>query len=234
MAKAKLPKFISPAGLAVWPHLNEPDYEYNANGTFHVKLRADSDLPAVAKLIETLDTAHEASKAAFFEELKGMKDKYKTAAAAKKALKDGDKPYVYLTDDDGEDTNEVEFNFKMSYKVPKKGAEGDFWVFTPTFIDGAGKVIKGEVPAIWGGSELKIRYVIQPWASVKLGASVRLRMDAVQIINLVTAGEGNADGFGDEGGDYVAVDEAEGFANNADSDTSAEPAADAASDDGDF
>ena len=233
MAKSKLTKFVSPAGLAVWPHLNEPDYQYNPNGTFHVKLRADTDLPKVAALVAALDEAHDASVAAFFEELKAM-PKYKTAAAAKKVLKDGDKPYTYVTDDDGEDTNEVEFNFKMSYKVPKKDKEGDFWEFNPVYIDSAGKVIKGDVPAIWGGSELKVRYVIQPWSSVKLGASVRLRMDAVQIINLVTAGEGNAEGFGEEDGSYVADDQASGFDAESAS-TPAEPAAPAeGADDGDF
>jgi hypothetical protein len=78
---------------------------------------------------------------------------------------------------------------------------------------------------------LKVRFTPILWNTEKLGASVQLRMDAVQIIELVEGGAENAEGFGDEGDGYQAPEAPEGgFADE----TETEPAAAAGDDDGDF
>ena len=232
MAKAK--KVVSPAGIAVYPRLNEPDTKFDPDGTYHVKLRADSDEPAIAKHIEQIDAWHEESRAKQYEELLAADNKYKTPAAVKKVCKDGDKPYTYETDEDGEDTNIVLFSYKMKSQVTAR-KDGKVYTFKPVYIDAHKKVLKGDaIPQIWGGSELKIRFEPILWNSVKLGASVQLRMDAVQILNLVEGGE-STEGFdeeeGYEGEDYTPGSEKAAPAAAATGDA---PDAEETSDDGDF
>jgi len=224
--KKKAQKFVSPAGIAFYPHLNEADTEYNPNGIFHSKLRMDTDNSVVAAFIAQVDQWHSDSLDVMKQELVDS-GKAKTLAIAEKKVKDGDKPYVYEEDDDGEPTNIVRVNFKMKHRVENRQKEGEFWTFTPTFVDSKGAVIKGDAPLVYGGSILKIRFTPVLWNTIKLGASVQLRMDAVQIIELVTGGEGNSDGFGEEDGTYVApTAEKAGF-----TDESAGPTVE---DDGDF
>jgi hypothetical protein len=192
-------------GIAHYPHLNKPDTRFDADGTYHLKLRMDSENPKVAKFLEWIDAEHEASKKEFAAKL--LEDgKVKTQAAADKKTKDGDKPYVYEEDDDGEETNMVLVNFKMKAHVKTKaGKEFDL---EPKFFDAAGKPIKGRAkPLVYGGSKLKVAFTPIHWGSPKLGCSIRLRLEAIQILELVTGGgSDNAEdyGFGAEEGGYVA------------------------------
>ena len=230
---AKPIKIVSPAGKAIYPRVNQPDTGFDANGTFHTKLEMDIDNPVTVKFIAQIDKWHEESLAEMLAELKEKHPKM-GAAALKKKLKDGDKPYTFVEDEEtGEETNLVRVNFKMKHRVPNRKKEGEFYVFTPVFVDSSGTVIKGQKPLVYGGSELKIRFSPILWNSEKLGASVQLRMDAVQIIELVEGGAENAEGFGDEGDGYTAPEApAGGFADETDPGSSSEPAA--GDDDGDF
>ena len=217
MAKAK--KYISPAGEAVYPRLNIADTEYDADGVFSVRLRADVTDPAAAEFKAQIDTWHEESRTAQYDSLLAGDNKYKTAAAVQKVCKDGDRPYTFETDDDGEDTDIILFSFKMKNNVTAR-ATGKHYTFVPTFIDSRGKVIaEADKPSIYGGSKLKVRFEANLWDTVKLGASVQLRMDAVQILELVTGGSGNSEGFGDEGEGYEAEEGSNqnaGFTNETD------------------
>lgn len=205
MAKAN--KEVSPAGLAHYPRLNQPDTKYDANGIYHTKLRMDTDLPEVQKFIAKIDAWAAESLANFKQELLD-KGTVKTEAAANKKAKAGDLPYTYETDDDGEDTNIVLVNFKMRNRVPDRKNEGKFFVFTPIILDAQAKILKGgNIPLIYGGSTLKVRFEPILWATQQLGASVQLRMDAVQIIELVTGGSESADGFDAVEGGYEGSDD---------------------------
>lgn len=201
-------------GIAHYPWLNQPDYEYDADGIYHVKLKMDSEDPKVAKFIEWIDAEHAKAIEAFIvEQLE--EGKYKTKAALMAAVKKqrkvadlaGDKPYQYETDDDGADTNIIRVNFKMKahVKVKKTGKEFDL---KPKIFDAKGKVLKNP-PLIYSGSLLRVSYTPQYWGTIKLGASIRLRMEAIQVIELVTGGgSDNASdyGFGEEEG-YEASEE---------------------------
>jgi len=64
---------------------------------------------------------------------------------------------------------------------------------------------------VWGGTVGKVSYVIVPWYVPSLGFGVRLQIEAVQVINLVTRGERSAEAYGfsaEEG--YVAPPDADG------------------------
>jgi len=193
--------------IAHYPHLNKPDTRFDADGTYHVKLRMDTDEPEVAEFIEWIDAEHEKAKQTFIEKLMNDEKKPLTKAAATKKTKDGDKPYVYEEDEDGEPTNMVLVNFKMKAHVKSKKTGKEFDL-EPKFFDASGTVLKGKrKPLVYGGSTIKVAYTPQHWGSIKLGASIRFQMEAVQIINLVTGGgSDNADdyGFGAESGGYVA------------------------------
>ena len=201
----------SPKGLAHFPHLNTPDTRFDVDGVYQVRLRMDSDDPEVAEYIEWIDEQHEESKVKFLAELQEPKGSKKglTLTAAKKKLKDGDKPYQYVEDEDGEPTNEVLVNYKMRAHVKSKKT-GKSFDLVPKYFDAKGAIIKGKaIPLIYGGSLLKVGYTPIHWGTLKLGASVSLRMEAVQIINLITGGgsERAEDyGFGAEDGGYEAPD----------------------------
>lgn len=200
MAKTK----TSPKGIALYPRLNKPDTEYVADGVYHVKLKMDTDLPEVAAFIKQIDEWHEESKKNAIDKL--VEDgKFKTAAVAKKKVKDGDRPYVYIEDEDGNDTSFVRVNFKMKAKVTSK-KNGNTYTLKPRFFD-AHKTELDNVPSIYSNSELRIAFTPVLWFTPKLGASVKLQMEAVQIIKLVSgSGGGNADdyGFGEEEEGFTA------------------------------
>lgn len=210
---AKPQKVVSPAGKAIYPRVNQPDTGFDANGTFHTKLEMDSDVPVTAKFLAQIDRWHEASLEEMREALATKYPKLSTAGIEKK-VKSGDKPYTYVEDEEtGEETNIVRINFKMKHRVPNRKKEGEFYVFTPVFVDSTGALIRGPKPLVYGGSTLKVRFTPILWNTEKLGAGVQLRMDAVQIIELVEGGAENAEGFGDEGGGYTAPEApAGGFA----------------------
>lgn len=198
----------SPRGIAHYPHLNSADTKFDADGSYHVKLRVDSEDERIAKFLEWIDAQQAEAIANAIESLVNPEGGKKgiTAAAAKKKVKAGDKPYVYIEDEDGEETNEVLVNFKMKATIHSKKT-GKSYKLTPKFFDAKGKLI-ARPPEVWGGSILKVSFTPNQWFTPKLGASVSLRLEAVQIIELVTGGgsENAADyGFGEEEG-YEAPD----------------------------
>jgi len=217
MAKAKAPIHASPAGIAVFPKLNEPDYEFNPGGVWSSKLKYNLDDEGTQELWDWLEERHAAAYEAYIaskvtSETPVPKGMYKTAALAKKKIPVADKPHVMLEDDDGEPTNEFTVNFKRVYHVITKDKR-EFY-FTPKFFDAANKRIKN-VPQIWGGSKLKVTYNCNDWGTPKLGGGISLRLVNVQIIDLVNAdnGDGGDSGFGEE----------EGYTNEDDFDSGSTP-----------
>lgn len=198
-------KLISPRGVAIYPRLNKPDTKYVPEGVYHVKLKMDTDLPEIAAFIKQIDDWHNESVEAAVAQLM-EEGKCKTEAAARKKVKDGDKPYQYIEDEDGEDTNFVKVNFKMKAKVISK-KDGKEYELNPDFFDAKNATIDAnKVPAIYSGSELRIAFVPKLWFTLKLGASVKLQLEAAKILKLVSGSGGDADsyGFGDDEGDFEA------------------------------
>lgn len=197
--KPKMEKFTTPKGVAVYPRLTEPDTKFNAAGVFSVKLRLSAE--DAQPLIDKIDALIQEKYAADQAEL--MKGDGKAKAKAK-SMKYADKPYKAAVDDNGDETGEYEFNFKMNHQVTDKKT-GKVSLLYPKIFDAAGKELK-PAPAIWGGSIIKVAGQFNPF-NTTVGVGVSMRLGAVQVIELVSGGGGNATsyGFGEEEGGYVAT-----------------------------
>lgn len=210
--KPALEKITSPRGVAKYPRLNVPDTKFNAMGVYSVKLvmtKADAQ-PMLDKLNAAADKAYADAKAMLEDKLKSA-TKGEEKGKAKKELADlkkADLPTKPVFDDDGNETDSVEINFKMNASRKDKKTE-KIITMKPKFFDAKGVNIKDEdVPAIWGGSILKVSAQLNPFYTAKAGAGVGLRMSGVQIITLVSGGGGSRaedHGFGaEEDGEFEA------------------------------
>lgn len=194
-----------------WPKLTNPDTKFKAEGEYSVSGIADADDPAIKALMKKIDEAAAAS-------LAEAKDKAKSAAEKKK-WETKYLPYSLVEDEDtGEQTGEVKFKFTMRASgVSKK--TGKPWKRSPKLFDAKGKPLKAGIE-IGGGTIGKINFEIVPYAqSIQTGASVKLSMEAVQIIELKEFGDRSAEsyGFSEEDG-YEAEEgstEEETFSNEA-------------------
>lgn len=189
MAQPKLPMLKTPAGIAIYPHLNKPDTRFNPEGQYQVKLRIPSE--EAKDLIAAIDSV-------IAEEIAKAKKEN-----PKKAVKEATKPYAIALDDEGNETDEYIFSFKAKAVLSLK--DGNKIPVTVKLFDAKGGVFPQE-DTIWGGSKLKIAFNAAPFNTAMAGIGASLRIKAVQVIDLVTGGGGNASsfGFGEEEG-YVAT-----------------------------
>ncbi|QEG13355.1 putative ssDNA binding protein [Klebsiella phage vB_KpnP_NahiliMali] len=202
MAFNKRKVLISALGVAEpYCYLQKPDYGHgdfkNERGTYKVSLTISNDDPRCQQMIDEIVEAHEADYAARLEEYEANPPK---VVKGKKPLKPyvGDMPFI--DNEDGTTT----FNFKCYGNFTDKKT-GENRPIELKVVDSRGKRIN-EVPAISGGSELKIRYSLFPygWSAVA-GASVKLQLEGVMLVKLVEFGGGDDD-WSDE-----VVDDEDGY-----------------------
>lgn len=201
------PKGITPKGTFVWPRLNAPDTKFKPEGEYSVKLRLTGE--QAEPLIERINKAAQAG----FEQIKAEleqkmaeaktgadKGKLKTALS-KLTLQEPSVKAAY--DDEGNETGDFEFAFKMPasgvYKTgPKKGQK---WTARPDVFDAKGKKLE-VIPDIWGGTVGYVAFELRPYYTPASNvAGVSLRLTAVKLIEVVSGGQGrdaNAYGFGGE------------------------------------
>jgi hypothetical protein len=212
--KPKAVAFTTPVGVFVYPKLNTPDTKFKAEGVYSVKLRVPADEAEAfkANYLKAREVAAEAQKQALKDELAAATDG-KVKAKLKKALaefKDIGQPFEDVVDDEGEPTGDVliKVQMKASYKDKKTGKDK---ALKPDFFDATGKQLK-VAPTIWGGTEGCVAGVFSPFFNAKNEFAFSLRMQAVQIIKLVSEGGGNRDasgyGFGAQEGGFEGSDEA--------------------------
>lgn len=173
-------KLTTPVGVAKWAWVSKADTKFNSEGEFKVTLVLDKD--AAEPLIETIE-----------KELKEFYSGLK--AQGKKRIKEASKPYGEEVDDEGDPTGNVEFKFKSKAKfVPR----------IPIF-DSVGKPMTGV--ELWSGSRIKVNTTLAPY-SAGIGEGMAMRLNAVQVIDLVQGSNGSAEGygFGEEDG-YVHEDQ---------------------------
>lgn len=201
-AKAKI---LTPKGRALWATLNTPDVKFDPAGKYSVKI-AFGDDEAVSALIEKLTDMRDKYVAAVRAELQKGNGSAKAKAKSLKV-----RPVVQpVLDEDGEETDEVFLNASMKASgVSKKTSKP--WTRSPALFDAAGRKLD-EAPAVYGGSILRVAAEAQPYykaADNEIGVS--LRLEAVQIIELVSGGQRDASdyGFGSEDG-FTAEDSAAG------------------------
>ena len=214
--REKRPVHKTPKGVAIFPYLNKPDTKWKPEGEFKTKQRIPTE--DAEKLIEIIEAAQAEAEA---------EAKVKAKAKNKlKSVKAADLPYSAELDDNEEETGNTLFNFKSTASgVSKK--TGKEWSRKLAIFDAKGKPLKKD---IYGGSTLIVAFTAEPWVNPKFEYGVKLQMEAVQVIDLVSTGGGairsaSAFGFGEEEG-YEDAGEDES-ADDEDTATGSDDAADA-------
>jgi hypothetical protein len=181
--------FTSPRGIAVWPKLDAPDTKFKDEGEYSVKLRLSREdaEPLMTLCEQKADEGYQEAK----ETLKEQKGKGAKIKALKLFI-----PYVVELDDAGEtETGFVLFTFKMTASGLNK-KENRHWQQKPALFDAKGARITKTL-RVGGGSTLKVSFEFKTFynaATDQAGATLKLK--AVQILELVEFGSGNADYFG--------------------------------------
>lgn len=231
MSTTKRPSFtkvITPVGTLVYPKLNTPDTKFKADGEYQGKIRlsAEDSEKVIALYEKELKAYWPIAKAELEQKVKDATTG-PAKAKAKKALeemKEADRPFKPAYDDDGNETGEYEFNFKSPASFLKdKGKTTEKKVpIKLDFFDAKGKPLK-VVPEIWGGTSACVAGELRPF-SMPIGVGLSLRLKAVQIIELQSAGgarNAGSYGFGAQDGGYEGNDEDApegGFSDHSDGD----------------
>lgn len=232
----------TPRGTAIFPKLNEPDTKFKAEGQYTCRLRlaAADAAPLVAKIDELAEVQLELEReriTALAEEKENGKptEKAKKAKAilagkvdpANNPLRLASKPYKAVLDDEGEETGDYDFNFKMAAQYTERATK-KVVKQAPALIDSKGKALKRDEVKVWGGSVVKIGGHLKPFAK-PIGCGVALGMGVVQVIKLVSGGASS----------FNMGEEEDGFEADSSSDTPSDtssdtPKTDAPSGDDDF
>lgn len=194
--KKKYQRGTTPAGIAAWPRLTEPDRAFNPDGVYSVNLRLESD--AAQSMITMIDRAHA-------EKVKETTEELRKKGNAKAKVKESEKPYRLVVDEDGNETGEVEFKFKLKALAGSKDRQ---WSQKPRLFDSKGKPLGASVK-IGSGSTIKVGYELFPYYAPSIGAGVSLRVLAAQVIELVEFSGGSFKDFGFQAEDGYEAAEAE-------------------------
>jgi hypothetical protein len=213
--RIKAPSGVTFKGIFKWPKLNEPDYgtdEYpKPDGEFSLKLIGKIDDPDVQAFIAKWQPMHDAAIKTAEAEFKKLK------VETRKKLKNVtvNPLYTEIYDEETEQpTGEVEIKFAMRYSgTYKKGPKaGKKWYRRPDIFDARGNKMK-PAPSIWGGTVGRVAFEVGLNKEMEPGyfipatgaAGLTLRLQAVRVIELVSAGskDASAYGFDDEEDGYV-------------------------------
>lgn len=190
--------FVTAVGTLKYPRLNEADTKFNPAGEYNCRLiLSEADAEA---LVEQLQPLHDEAVAAG----RAKYDALPLITKKKKAFTEV--PFMSeCVDEEGNANGEYEFVFKM--KASGQDAKtGEAWSRRPAVFDAEGEPIV-RLPQIWGGTEARISFtVMQYFMSSSCTAGISLKLEAVQIINLVSGSnskaKGSAFGFGKVSGGY--------------------------------
>lgn len=201
----KKDQLLTPRGVAIYPHLNAADTKWKAEGEYHVKLAFDADDPQVQAFAKALEERRDAKYQEEYDRL--VADK-KSARA--KELTKVDCIKVETDEETGEETGRLIVKVAMKAKItPKTGKNaGKTITMKPDFFNGRKEQLKVP-PKIGGGSVL--RCFVEPYAYLaekdkEIGVS--LRLNAVQVIKLVSFGARDPGFAVEEDADDIVDDEA--------------------------
>lgn len=184
--KKKLAKLNTPIGEARWCWLYEPDTRFKDDGEYRVDLILNAENPKVKEIVAKIK--------ATYDDFKATLDDPKKAKKEPKHL--GFEPE---TDDNGDETGNLIFKFKAKATfVNKKGERVE--KTPPAVFDSKLKQIKEPI-SIYNGTTMIVNFSPSGYFN-GTNNGVTLYLNAVQIINLVSGGNGDAKdyGFGEEEG----------------------------------
>ena len=183
-------KIVTPPGTAVYPWLKSPDVEFGQN---HYKINLALEEKAASPLMKKIDDL----LSAFLEEI---------SKKSKKKIVTENLPYYKEKDDEGNETGNIIFKFKMKASYQDKKTN-QLVPMKPAIFDSTRKPCKEDV---WGGSVVRVSGMAVPYFQNKAG--VTLRLSAVQVLELATGNQssGDAYGFNEEEG-YIAPTQKDSF-----------------------
>jgi hypothetical protein len=232
--KVKRPTGTTPRGTFAYPKLNKPDFgseQYPSKckqGEFSVQLIFDENDQAFQQWSAGLQKMHDAaveSGQELFKELKAEARKKLEKKQGGLAVND---LYTQLLDKETEEpTGKVKMKFSMDAGGERK-KDGTLWTARPAIFDAFGKPLpmffnapgkahhlkpRPDAPQIWGGTVGKVSYEIGTFDDGLPGyfvegtamVGLKLKLQAVQIISLVSSGQRDAGayGFGSEDGGFA-------------------------------
>lgn len=195
MSKLERKVITSPVGEIKYAHITKPNTKFKADGEYSCDLLLDPDSEAVQTLKETLEAAAADARAQFIEEAENGR--------VKKAIESASL-YIPIQDDvdkDGNETGKLLLKVKNAASGTSK-KDGTKFERRIKVFDAKGKLVDKPL-RIGRGTTAKVAFIIAPFynaASKNVG--VTLWFEAIQVINLVEFGGGNASdfGFGEEQG----------------------------------
>lgn len=193
----KAPMFTTPTGVFKFPRLNEPDTKFKPEGEYTVKLVLS--LENAQPLIDTLQPLFDQAVAAGEAVYKALPVKTRKQTEFKTT------PFFSPIYDEQteEETGDIEFTFKMKASGTNKKT-GKPWSRKPVIFDAKGTPLT-KAPAIWGGTVGKVSFSVPSmfddtdapgFYTTAAGAGLSMRLEAVQIIDLVSGAQRNAAGYG--------------------------------------
>lgn len=206
--RPKLTKFYSPKGVAYFPYLNVPDqFKDKDTGKLGAKqfktgltVAAEFATPLAEQINAAIDAFHAETVTALTDEAKNGETgdiKSKAKIALKKLTKA--LPYRDVVNDEGDPTGDIRFNFGMNAEYKDKKT-GETVARKLPLLDATGK--NATTVAVWGGSVIKVCFCIAPYYMPSANScGVKLRMEAVQVIQPKTSADREF-GFGEEEGGF--------------------------------
>jgi len=204
--KPNFPKAVTPRGTGIYPRLNSPDTKYNKAGVYEVKLAMEPDEAGLDKLQQKVSDLIDAK----YDEVVAELNANGKAGLAKKVTKrDLAEIFKPEEDDEGNETGRIIIKAKMTASGTN-AKTGKPWTRKPNIFDAKGNLLKNP-PLIGGGSVMKLSVELFPYyAANDKEVGVSFRLEAAQIIKLVSFGARDAAGYGfgeEDGDDLSSADE---------------------------
>ena len=174
-------------GSALWAKVQEPDTKFDPDGTYSISVLVPET--EAQEMCEYLDDIVDK---AYAEEIKN--------SPKKKAALSTRKGYDYNYDQEGNQTDLIEFKIKLKAKVNRQ--DGTSFSQKPIVVDAKRQPLNPDI-AVGNGSDVKVAFEPRPYvmnSTKQVGVS--LRMKGVQVINLVEYGNSVSTMFDEEDG-YV-------------------------------
>lgn len=196
--RPRYPQITTPVGVARYPFLLRPHTRFDPDGEYRVTLILPRD--EAQELIAAIDEALKASLE------KAIAD---NPAKANK-VRPANPPYAPVTNEAGDDTGLVQFNFKAKAKIKPRNGAPPFHIKLAVF-DAKGQTVPDTI-RLGSGARMRICAELTPYFTELVGAGVKLRLKAAQIVDLVEYVGPSASQFGfglENGYDSAAIAEDE-------------------------
>lgn len=189
---------VTPAGKAVYPQVNQPNYRFDANGMYSCKLHLTED-----------------EFNAFKTKVEDYVEAQYNAECAKqgKKLKKANSSPIRITD-------EGDFEIYAKQAAKKQTQKGEL-EFSIGIYDAKAKPCNAQV-----GSGSIVKLAVKPWTwfNPSLGFGYTLQLGSIQVLELVEYSSGG-NVFGEEEGSFQAESFGEAFAQDSDNVSSTSSAA---------